>query len=138
MEYQIKANSISGSTAEINIKESQFNFGITKVSENNLANPVELLLGSFSACVLKNVERFSGFMKFEYSKAEIIVNATRLDKPSRMDSISYELTIYSKDESINIDLLKKNIEKFGTIYNTLKICSTINGKITLIKEQSIS
>jgi hypothetical protein len=34
-----------------------------------------------------------------------------------MDEIQYELS-RSQDDSLNIDLLQKNIEKFGTIFNT--------------------
>jgi hypothetical protein len=54
-----------------------------------------------------------------YSKAEITVSATRLEKPPRIEII-YELSVYSQDDSLNIDLLHKNIEKFGTIFNTVK------------------
>jgi hypothetical protein len=49
-------------------------------------------------------------MNFDYSKAEITVSATRLKKPPRMDEIIYELSVYSQDSSLNIDLLHQNIE----------------------------
>lgn len=135
MEYFSKATSSSKENASIKIKESEIIFGITPESDDILPNPAELFLGSFSACILKNVERFSDLMKFEYSNAELIVNATRLEKPPRMDELSYELKIYSKDPHLNIDLLKKNIEKFGTIFNTVKASCKINGKIEKIIEQ---
>ena len=105
-------------------------FGTTSKTSETLPNPAELFLGSFSACMLKNVERFSDMMKFTYTKTTLEVNATRLENPPRMDRIVYNLTIYSNDEKLNIDLLKKNIEKFGTIYNTVKLSCTISGKIT--------
>jgi hypothetical protein len=41
-----------------------------------------------------------------------------------MDEIIYELSVYSQDSS-NIDLLHQNIEKFGTIFNTVKACSVM-------------
>jgi hypothetical protein len=53
------------------------------------------------------VERFSIMMNFDYSKAEITVSATRLKKPPRMDEIIYELSVYSQDSSLNIDLLQE-------------------------------
>lgn len=49
-----------------------------------------------------------------------------------MDEINYDLKIYSQDSNLNIDLLKKNIEKFGTIYNTVKTSCSITGEITKI------
>jgi uncharacterized OsmC-like protein len=132
MEYKIAAQSSSKTSASIEIKKWNIGFGITPETADTLPNPAELFLGSFSSCILKNVERFSIIMNFEYSKAEISVTATRLEKPPRMDQIKYVLKIYSQDDSLNIDLLKKNIEKFGTIYNTAKLSCTIQGEIQKI------
>jgi len=134
MNYSIKANSSSKDKATLNIKQSEINFGTTPETADTLPNPAELFLGSFAACILKNVERFSTFMNFEYSKAEITVSATRLEKPPRMDEINYELLIYSQDQSLNLELLKKNIEKFGTIFNTVQVSCTIVGNVKKITE----
>ena len=133
MKYHIKASSVSNKDAVIHIKQSDIDFGTTSKTAETLPNPAELFLGAFSACMLKNVERFSGMMKFSYSKATVDVNATRLESPPRMDNISYNLTIYSNDKKLNTGLLKKNIEKFGTIYNTVKLSCTISGTINLIE-----
>lgn len=132
MEYQIKASSTSNQDAVIQIKQSNIDFGTTSKTAETLPNPAELFLGAFAACILKNVERFSGMMKFSYSKATVEVNATRLENPPRMDRIVYNLTIYSRDKKLNADLLKKNIEKYGTIYNTVKLSCTILGTIKTI------
>lgn len=129
MKYSIKASSSSKNNATISIKQSKITFGISPESADLLANPAELFLGSFSACILKNVERFSELMHFNYASAEIEVSATRLEKPPRMDDVNYKLIIYSNDPNLNIDLLKKNIEKFGTIYNTVSSSSNIRGEI---------
>ena len=133
MNYHINASSISNQDAVIHIKESNIEFGTTLKTAETLPNPAELFLGSFAACMLKNVERFSAMMKFTYSKATLEVNATRLENPPRMDHIIYHLIIYSNDKKLNTELLKKNIEKFGTIYNTVKLSCTISGTIKTIK-----
>ena len=75
-------------------------------------------------------------MNFKYSNAEIIVNASRLEKPPRMDEINYELRIYSQDSNLNINLLKKNIEKFGTIFNTVKSSCSVIGEIKKIPKKN--
>jgi uncharacterized OsmC-like protein len=134
MKYSINASSSSKNNASINIKNSEISFGTTPEAENSLANPAELFLGSFSACILKNVERFSILMNFEYSHAEIRVNAIRLEKPPRMDQISYELKIYSQDNNLNIKLLQKNIEKHGTIFNTVQSSCDVIGEIKKLSE----
>jgi uncharacterized OsmC-like protein len=134
MNHSIHAQSTAHQKAVISFKETNTSFGITTETADVLPSPADLFLGAFAACVLKNVERFSGFMKFTYSKAEIEVTSTRLEKPPRMDEIHYTLRIYSNDEKINIVLLKKNLEKFGTIYNTVKLSSKIEGEIRVINE----
>lgn len=133
MDYQIKASSISNKDAVVHLKQSNLDFGTTSKTAETLPNPAELFLSSFAACILKNVERFSGMMKFTYTKATLEVNATRLENPPRMDNIVYNLTIYTHDNKLNSDLLKKNIEKFGTIYNTVKLSSSISGTIRTIE-----
>ena len=132
MNYKIKASSTSNQDAVIHIKQSDIDFGTTSKTAETLPNPAELYLGAFAACMLKNVERFSGMMKFSYTKATVEVNATRLENPPRMDSIIYDLTIYSNDKKLNTDLLNKNIEKYGTIYNTVKLSCSISGAINNI------
>lgn len=134
MNYKVTASSSSKNNASIEIKESNLLFGTIPAAESTLPNPAELFLGSFSACVLKNVERFSTMMKFNYDKAEITVEAIRLEKPPRMDEINYNLKVYSDDENLNIDLLKKNIEKFGTIYNTVKSTCSVTGHVIKVPE----
>lgn len=133
MNYHIKASSISNQDAVVHIKQSNIDFGTTSKTAETLPNPAELFLGSFASCILKNVERFSGMMKFIYTKATIEVNATRLENPPRMENIIYNLIIYSDDKKLNSDLLKKNIEKFGTIYNTVKLSCSISGNISTIE-----
>lgn len=132
MEYHIKASSQSNQDAVIQIKASNIAFGTTPNSAETLPNPAELFLGSFASCVLKNVERFSGILNFNYTEAAIEVHATRLENPPRMDHINYHLTVYSDDQNLNPDLLKKNIEKFGTIYNTVKMACSISGIVSKV------
>ena len=104
MNYQIKASSLSNADAVIHIKESNIDFGTTSKTAETLPNPAELFLGSFAACMLKKVERFSRMMKFTYSKATLEVSTTRLENPPRMNNIMYNLTIYSNDKKLNTDL----------------------------------
>ena len=132
MKYSIKANSYAKDNAVIPIKETFIKFGTTAESVDTLANPAELFLSSFAACILKNVERFSELMKFQYIDAAIEVSATRLEKPPRMDEIEYRLVIHTHQPDINAELLKKNIEKFGTIFNTVQRSCGIKGTVRCV------
>ncbi len=130
MNYSIKATSIAGNDASLIIKESTINFGTTQASAKVLPNPTELFLGAFASCLLKNVERFSELLKFEYDKANVDVTVVRLEGPPRLDDIRYNLKIFSTDNNLNVKLLKRNIEKFGTIYNTVGMSCKILGEIS--------
>ncbi|MDT7828310.1 OsmC family protein [Pricia sp. S334] len=101
MDYIIKAETIAGNDGDISIKQSKIPFGTTPNKAESLPNPAELFLGAFASCILKNVERFSEMMKFSYSKTSLLVKATRLENPPRIDEVSYELVVYSQDEKLN-------------------------------------
>lgn len=121
MNYSIKAVSKAADNAIIHVKQSEIGFGTTERTSETLPNPAELFLGSFAACILKNVERFSGLIRFSYEKSELTVNVERIENSPRMDYINYELTIYTQDE------------KFGTMYNTIKQVCTITSNIRVHK-----
>ncbi|MCT4579795.1 MAG: OsmC family protein [Flavobacteriales bacterium] len=129
MNYQVNASSTAKDAASFTIKGGNTEFGITPEDAETLPNPAELFLGSLSACMLKNVERFSQMMHFKYSKATITIEAKRTEKPPQLENIKYRLTIYNDDAKLNLPLLKKNLERFGTIYNTIKLATSITGEI---------
>lgn len=132
MKYTVNATSNKSGIGEIDAKNNHYEFGISQ-DHKDMAGPAELLLSAFAACCLKNVERFSSILEFEYETAEIQVEGIRHDKPPVMKEINYTLEIKSSDENLNPDLLHKNIQKFGTIYNTLSHGSAINGEIKVIQ-----
>lgn len=132
MNFYIKATSLAGNDGSLSIKKSIIDFGTTESAKDYLPNPSELFLGAFACCVLKNVERFSELMKFEYDSASIYVTAILQEHPPRLDDIRYELAIVSDDSKLNLELLKKNIERFGTIYNTVERSCKVSGKLTCI------
>ena len=56
----------------------------------------------------------------------------RQENPTKLIGIQYVIKI--KGEDINLDLLHRNIQKFGTIYNTLKEMCEISGELKLMDE----
>ena len=112
-------------------KQTTVSFGI-KDDQNHLPNPAELLLGAFAACGLKNIERFSNTLKFDYEHAQIEVIGERQEKPTKLVTIKYRILIKSEDPRLNLKLLHKNLQKFGTIYNTLKETCNVSGEILFL------
>lgn len=130
MKYRLAAKSSKIAEGQAEIGVNEIKFGVTKSSD--LLSPAELLVSAFAACCLKNIERFSQMMKFEYDNAEIVVNAERQDKPPMINVIYYEIEIESSDSKLNKELLHRNIKKFGTIYNTLNAVCEISGEIKVV------
>lgn len=130
MNYAVKGKSNRSGEANIIAKSNHYSFGINS-AQPDLAGPAELLLSSFAACCLKNVERFSSILHYNYESAEIDVIGTRQEKPSKIIKINYTLYISSNDPNLNPNLLLKNLKKFGTIYNTLSDTCEIEGEIIL-------
>ncbi len=129
MDYSIKATSFSEKEGTIHLKKAEVPFGITSETQAILSSPADIYLSSLAACILKNIERFSGMMKFKYDQATIEVTATHFTKPARLENIVYQVILVSRDDKINLALLKRNLEKFGTIYNMVKKTTTVTGEI---------
>ena len=62
----------------------------------------------------------------------IAVTALREVDLPRIAEVRYELWIDTDESADRIDLLRRNIEKFGTIYNTVAAACEINGTIRRI------
>lgn len=129
MSYQVIAHSQNGGNAGFEVRYNEVNFGVA-TDEEQLPNPAELLLGAFAACCLKNVERFSKMLKFDYERAEIEVEGIRQDAPSKVTDIKYRLRITTQQEDLNTRLLHKNIKRHSTVFNTLRESCNISGEIS--------
>jgi len=135
LNYTIKAKSIKGGEAFSDINKGVIQFDASTERKDGLANPTELLLTSLAACMLKNVERFSKILKYEYETASIEVEGKRNDAPPFISEITYSLIITSEMEVRTLTLLHKNLLKFGTITNTLAKATKLNGTISTNKKQ---
>jgi uncharacterized OsmC-like protein len=110
-------------------KQTSFEFDSAPEPDPALAGPAELLCVSLAACVLKNVARFAVILPFAYTGASITVVAEREGEPPRISTLRYELSLETSETPHRIDLLQKNIEKYGTIYNTLARSCEITGVV---------
>jgi uncharacterized OsmC-like protein len=132
LSYQIIAHSKYGGEAYAKANNSIVKFDASAGRKNELPNPAELLLTSLAACMLKNVERFSEILKFNYTEAQVEIEGERNDSPPYMSKIRYTLKVKSDMDEKKLNLLHKNILKFGTITNTLAKATDLQGTITFL------
>jgi uncharacterized OsmC-like protein len=131
LEYEVKAEQVIPNFSTVRTKRAQIYFDSSPKQSEHLFNPAELFLSAFAACVLKNVERFSEILKFSYTKADISVHGVREEPPPRLTKVHYELTIWTEESQHRIDLLRKNLEKHGTIFNTIALACIVSGEVRI-------
>ena len=90
-------------------------------------NPAELLLAAVAACMLKAIERVLPMLEFSLRGVTVRVHGVRQDVPPRMVSVSYELVVDTDEPDERLDLLHRNIQKYGTVYNTLAGAVNLTG-----------
>jgi uncharacterized OsmC-like protein len=94
-----------------------------------LPGPSDVLAAALCACILKNVERFSHILSFQYESASVEVTAEREEPPPRIARVSYVLRVVTDEPRARVELLHRNIRKFGTITNTLAAAGEVTGSI---------
>jgi uncharacterized OsmC-like protein len=127
--YEIRAETRPQGAARVFAKGSEIPFDASAGQDPILPGPTELLAAAFAACILKNVERFSEFLRFRYESASIHVTVEREPKPPRIARIRYTLVIATDEPLDRLALLEHNLRKFGTVYNTLSAACSVSGAV---------
>ena len=129
LEYRIEAKRVDNHGSVAVRGDAVVSLDTTLAGRPDAFNPVELLLASLSACMLKGLERAAPMLKFQFRSASVKLHAVRQDSPPRLISIDYELTIDTDEPDRRLELLHVNIIKYGTISNTLGAAVPIEGAI---------
>jgi uncharacterized OsmC-like protein len=92
-------------------------------------NPAELFLAAIAACMIKGIERITPMLKFELRGVEVRLHGVRQDAPPMMVSVDYELIVDTDEDDQRLELLRKNVRKYGTISNTVAQATRLEGVI---------
>ncbi|PIP93550.1 MAG: osmotically inducible protein C [Bdellovibrio sp. CG12_big_fil_rev_8_21_14_0_65_39_13] len=132
MTYKVESHFIEKGLTSFALGNETLKVDVSKDRDVSLPGPAELLLTALSSCILKNIERFSDMLKFEYSKVHIEMEADRRESPPQFIEIRYKVMMETQEEVHRIELLHKNIKKFGTVYNSLSDEINIVGEIVKV------
>lgn len=116
-------------------RESTIAFDGSAGPLESLPGPADLLAAALAACILKNVERFSKILSFEYRRATVKVVVEREEPPPRIVRASYTLRVETEEPERRVDLLHRNIRTFGTITNTLARACDLEGDIVAVRSE---
>lgn len=127
--YTVDAQRVEPGVSSARTREAEIRFDSGVELNDVLFGPADLLGVAFAACLLKNVERFSRLLPFTYAAASAHVVLEREDRPPRIARIRYELRLATDEPAHRVDLLRRNLTSFGTIYNTLAAACEVTGEI---------
>ena len=127
--YRVEARVTGPGVATGRAKGRTIEFDTSRSGSDELPGPAELLILAFAACLLKNVERFSHLLSFDYDGASVAIVAERQEAPPRFTTIRYELRVATAESEHRVELLHRNLRRFGTVYNTLAATCDVDGTI---------
>ena len=127
--YAVEAESAHGGAATIAARATTIAFDGSASTGELHPGPADLLVAVLAACILKNAERFSTILPFHYQRARVQVEIEREEPPPRIARAHYALRLVTEEPEHRLELLHRNILRFGTITNTLAAACELEGTI---------
>ncbi|QCK85623.1 OsmC family peroxiredoxin [Phreatobacter aquaticus] len=129
LEYQVEARRIDAHGAVATTKSAEIVLDTDLAGRIDAFNPAELLLAAVAACMIKGIERVMPMIAFELRGVEVKLRGVRQDSPPKMVSIDYQLIVDTDETDQRLELLHKNVRKYGTISNTIAEATRLDGTI---------
>lgn len=136
LEYTVTARRIDAHGSEARAGDAVLTIDTDLSGRADAFNPAELFLASIAACMLKGIERVTPLLGFQLRAVSVRLHGIRQDTPPRMLSVSYEIVVDTEESDSRLDLLHKNVRKYGTISNTVADALILEG--VLIREPNNS
>ena len=127
--YTVTAVTRGDGTAVAHLPGADLVFDASPTQGDEHPGPADLLTAAFAACMLKNVARFGEILHFAWQHASVEVQGERQDTPPKMTAITYRLTVVTDEPPHRVELLHRNLTKYGTIYNTLAAVCEVTGEV---------
>lgn len=129
MQYDVTAHRLDATGSLATSHGAEVRLATDMEGRKDALNPVELLLAALAACMIKGAERVLPTLKFQLDGMTVTLVADRQDTPPKLTAIRYEITVASPESDARLDLLHRNILKYGTISNTLAAAVPLAGTI---------
>ena len=127
LEYSIHAKRVDAHGSVVHCKDATIVIDTDLQGRPDAFNPAELLLGALAACMLKGIERVAPMLHFAFRGVSLRIHAVRQDVPPRLESIRYEIAIDTDETDHRIALLHTNVQKYGTVFNTVAPGTDLQG-----------
>lgn len=129
LEYSVTARRVDAHGSEARTKEAVLVLDTDLAGRPDAFNPAELFLASIAACMLKGIERVTPILKFQLEGASVNLHGVRQDAPPKMLTVHYDLVVDTDETDARLELLHRNVRKYGTISNTVAAALDLQGTI---------
>jgi uncharacterized OsmC-like protein len=129
MEYRVTAERVDAHGSLARTKDASLVLDTDVAGRPDAFNPAELFLAAIAACMIKGIERVTPLLRFELRGVEVRLSAVRQDAPPRILRVDYELIVDTDEDDARLDLLHRNVRKYGTISNTVAEATHLEGVI---------
>ena len=129
MQYDVTARRLNATGSLAASHGAEVRLATDMEGRKDALNPVELLLSALAACMIKGAERVLPTLNFQLDGMTVHLVADRQDAPPKLTAIRYEIVVTTPESDARIDLLHRNILKYGTISNTLTGAVPLTGTI---------
>lgn len=130
LEYQISAHRKDSTGSVATAGEAEIVLDTCLQGRHDAFNPAELFLASIAACMIKGIERVCPILGFELSGVDVQVRAKRQDAPPMITHVEYTVLVATQESEARLELLHKNVQKYGTIFNTVNGAVALDGRLT--------
>jgi uncharacterized OsmC-like protein len=125
--YAVRAHRVDAHHSIVQCKQASLTIDTDLAGQVDAFNPAELLLAALSACMLKGIERVMPMLHFDLRSVAISMHGVRQDLPPKFASIRYEIDLDTDESEQRIALLHANVQKYGTVFNTLAPGTVLQG-----------
>lgn len=129
MQYEVSARRLDATGSLATSHGAEVRLATDMEGRKEALNPVELLLSALAACMIKGAERVSPTLRFQLDGMSVSLVADRQDAPPKLTAIRYEIVVDTPESDARLELLHRNILKYGTISNTLALAIPLTGTI---------
>jgi uncharacterized OsmC-like protein len=129
MTFEIQADRLDSSGSRVFTRQAELVIATGMTVRADALNPVELLLAALAACMIKGIERVAETLGVDYDTVHIRLVARRPEDEARIEDVRYEVSLKTSADQGRLDLLHKNLRKFGTIYNTISAGTSLEGTL---------
>lgn len=129
LEYRVTARRMDQHGAVAKAKAAEVVLDTDLAGRPDAFNPAELFLAAIAACMIKGIERVTPMLEFDLRGVEVRLHAVRQDAPPLIVSVDYVLIVDTDESDQRLELLHKNVRKYGTISNTVALATKLEGVI---------